>query len=152
MTTADTVLSRPRVLATGGLTAVRRHPLIVVLVALVAAFQLSTGSFLTPANLSGIATDAATLAIVAVPLALLVTWFTGGRLPVGGGDVQVQAGTVVHRRVQRAVARQQGGFGHDEPVVDDDDLLQGGRPVEDRSVLTVSGHETVGPRGRGPVS
>jgi ribose/xylose/arabinose/galactoside ABC-type transport system permease subunit len=72
MTTADRFLTRPRVLATGGLTTLRRHPLLLVLAVMVVAFQLSTGSFLDPANLGGIATDAATLAIVAVPLALLV--------------------------------------------------------------------------------
>jgi ribose/xylose/arabinose/galactoside ABC-type transport system permease subunit len=72
MTTADSVLTRPRLLASGGLTTLRRQPLIVVLAAMVLVFQLSTGSFLDPANLRGIATDAATLAIVAVPSALLV--------------------------------------------------------------------------------
>jgi ribose transport system permease protein len=72
MTTADPALPRLRPITTGGLAAVRRNPLLVVLVAMVLVFQLTTGSFLDPANLSGIATDAATLAIVAVPLALLV--------------------------------------------------------------------------------
>ncbi|MFJ9567009.1 ABC transporter permease [Streptomyces fuscichromogenes] len=72
MTTADSVLTRPRLLASGGLTTLRRQPLLVVLAVMVLAFQLSTGSFLALANLRGIATDAATLAIVAVPSALLV--------------------------------------------------------------------------------
>ncbi|KUN57828.1 ABC transporter permease [Streptomyces canus] len=96
MTTADTVLSRPRVrvLATGGLTAVRRHPLIVVLAAMVLVFQLSTGSFLAPANLSGIATDAATLAIVAVPLALLVI---SGYLDLSVGSTLALGGLVAGR-------------------------------------------------------
>ncbi|MDF3143227.1 MULTISPECIES: ABC transporter permease [unclassified Streptomyces] len=91
MTTADTVLSRPRDLATGGLTAVRRHPLLVVLAAMVLVFQLSTGSFLAPANLSGIATDAATLAIVAVPLALLVI---SGYLDLSVGSTLALGGLV----------------------------------------------------------
>ncbi|ULR55172.1 ABC transporter permease [Streptomyces deccanensis] len=66
------VVPGPRALAAHGLSTVRRHPLIVVLALLVLVFQLSTGSFLDPGNLRGIATDAAALAIVAVPLALLV--------------------------------------------------------------------------------
>ncbi|MGW2518982.1 ABC transporter permease [Streptomyces sp. NPDC001617] len=96
MTTADTVLSRPRarVLATGGLTAVRRHPLLVVLAAMVLVFQVSTGSFLAPANLSGIATDAATLAIVAVPLALLVI---SGYLDLSVGSTLALGGVVAGR-------------------------------------------------------
>jgi ribose transport system permease protein len=49
-----------------------RHPLLPVLVAMVALFEVSTGSFLAPSNLRGIATDAATIAIVAAPLALLI--------------------------------------------------------------------------------
>ncbi|MDH6447623.1 MULTISPECIES: ABC transporter permease [unclassified Streptomyces] len=72
MTTVDSVLTRPRLLASGGVAGLRRQPLIVVLTAMVLVFQLSTGTFLDPANLRGIATDAATLAIVAVPAALLV--------------------------------------------------------------------------------
>lgn len=91
MTTADRVLTRPRVLATGGLTTVRRHPLLAVLAAMVLAFQLTTGSFLDPANLSGIATDAATLAIVAVPLALLVI---SGYLDLSVGSTLALGGLV----------------------------------------------------------
>ncbi|QOV34150.1 ABC transporter permease [Streptomyces ferrugineus] len=91
MTTADRVLPHPRVLATGGLTAVRRHPLIAVLAAMVLVFQVSTGSFLNPANLSGIATDAATLAIVAVPLALLVI---SGYLDLSVGSTLALGGLV----------------------------------------------------------
>lgn len=33
----------------------------------------------------------------------------GGQLPVGGGDVQVDAGAVVHRLVQGGVPGEQGG-------------------------------------------
>jgi ribose transport system permease protein len=91
MTTADFVLTRPRVLASGGLTAVRRQPLLAVLTAMVPAFQLSTGSFLDPANLRGIATDAATLAIVAVPLALLVI---SGYLDLSVGSTLALGGLV----------------------------------------------------------
>ncbi|MER7894633.1 ABC transporter permease [Streptomyces sp. NPDC096046] len=91
MTTADSVLTRPRVLATGGLTAIRRQPLIPVLTAMVLVFQLSTGSFLDPANLRGIATDAATLAIVAVPLALLVI---SGYLDLSVGSTLALGGLV----------------------------------------------------------
>ncbi|MGW0821050.1 ABC transporter permease [Streptomyces sp. NPDC002845] len=91
MTTADAVLTRPRVLATGGLTAIRRQPLIAVLTTMVLAFQLSTGSFLAPANLRGIATDAATLAIVAVPLALLVI---SGYLDLSVGSTLALGGLV----------------------------------------------------------
>lgn len=91
MTTADSVLTRPRVLATGGLTAIRRRPLIAVLTAMVLVFQLSTGSFLHPANLRGIATDAATLAIVAVPVALLVI---SGYLDLSVGSTLALGGLV----------------------------------------------------------
>jgi ribose transport system permease protein len=91
MTTADTVLTRPRVLVTGGLTTVRRNPLLAVLTVMVVAFQLTTGSFLDPANLSGIATDAATLAIVAVPLALLVI---SGYLDLSVGSTLALGGLV----------------------------------------------------------
>ncbi|WP_409351019.1 ABC transporter permease subunit, partial [Streptomyces scabiei] len=72
VTAAERVVPGPRALAAHGLATLRRHPLIVVLALLVLVFQLSTGSFLDPGNLRGIATDAAALAIVAVPLALLV--------------------------------------------------------------------------------
>ncbi|MDN0196771.1 ABC transporter permease [Streptomyces sp. S.PNR 29] len=94
MTTADPALTRPRVLVTGGLTTVRRHPLIAVLAVMVLGFQLSTGSFLDPANLSGIATDAATLAIVAVPLALLVI---SGYLDLSVGSTLAVGGLVAGR-------------------------------------------------------
>jgi ribose transport system permease protein len=76
---------------TGGLSTVRRHPLIAVLAAMVVAFQLSTGSFLALANLSGIATDAATLAVVAVPLALLVI---SGYLDLSVGSTLALGGLV----------------------------------------------------------
>ncbi|MFI2436378.1 ABC transporter permease [Streptomyces sp. NPDC018693] len=91
MTTADSVLTRPRVLASGGLTAVRRQPLIAVLAVMVLVFQLSTGSFLDPANLRGIATDAAALAIVAVPAALLVI---SGYLDLSVGSTLALGGLV----------------------------------------------------------
>jgi ribose transport system permease protein len=91
MTTADTALTRPRLMLTGGLSTVRRHPLIAVLAAMVVAFQLSTGSFLALANLSGIATDAATLAVVAVPLALLVI---SGYLDLSVGSTLALGGLV----------------------------------------------------------
>ncbi|GGN12191.1 ABC transporter permease [Streptomyces fuscichromogenes] len=94
MTTADTALFRPRALATGGLAAVRRHPLILVLAAMVLVFQVSTGSFLAPANLSGIATDAAALAVVAVPLALLVI---SGYLDLSVGSTLALGGLVAGR-------------------------------------------------------
>ncbi|WP_430378757.1 ABC transporter permease [Streptomyces sp. B1-3] len=91
MTAADTVLTRPRLVASGGLTTLRRQPLIVVLGVMVVAFQLSTGSFLDPANLRGIATDAATLAIVAVPSALLVI---SGYLDLSVGSTLALGGLV----------------------------------------------------------
>ena len=94
MTAADRVLTRPRVLAAGSLTTIRQHPLIAVLAAMVLVFQLSTGSFLDPANLSGIATDAATLAIVAVPLALLVI---SGYLDLSVGSTLALGGLVAGR-------------------------------------------------------
>ncbi|MDW4905321.1 ABC transporter permease [Streptomyces sp. ADMS] len=91
MTTADSVLVRPRALAVGGLGTVRRHPLILVLAVMVLVFQVSTGSFLDPANLRGIATDAATLTIVAVPLALLVI---SGYLDLSVGSTLALGGLV----------------------------------------------------------
>ncbi|MGK3941701.1 ABC transporter permease [Streptomyces caeruleatus] len=91
MTAADSVLTRPRLLATGGLTTLRRQPLIAVLIAMVLVFQLSTGSFLDPANLRGIATDAATLAVVAVPSALLVI---SGYLDLSVGSTLALGGLV----------------------------------------------------------
>ena len=98
MTTADSVLTRPRVLAAGGLTVVRRQPLIAVLTAMVLVFQFSTGSFLDPANLRGIATDAATLAIVAVPSALLVI---SGYLDLSVGSTLALGGLVAGRLAEQ---------------------------------------------------
>ena len=49
-----------------------RYPLIPVIVLMAIGFELATGSFVGSQNLLGIATDSATLAIVAVPSALLV--------------------------------------------------------------------------------
>ncbi|GAA3833543.1 ABC transporter permease [Streptomyces phyllanthi] len=92
MTTVDRALGRPRAFTpTVGLAVVRRHPLIAVLAVMVLVFQLSTGSFLDPGNLSGIATDAATLAIVAVPLALLVI---SGYLDLSVGSTLALGGLV----------------------------------------------------------
>lgn len=91
MTAADSALTRPRMPLARSLAVVRRQPLIAVLAAMVLAFQLSTGSFLDPANLSGIATDAATLAIVAVPLALLVI---SGYLDLSVGSTLALGGLV----------------------------------------------------------
>lgn len=91
MTTADSLLGRPRLVTSGGLTALRRQPLLAVLAVLVPAFELSTGSFLDPANLRGIATDAATLAIVAVPTALLVI---SGYLDLSVGSTLALGGLV----------------------------------------------------------
>ncbi|NGO68148.1 ABC transporter permease [Streptomyces boncukensis] len=94
MTAADSALTRPRVPLARALAVVRRQPLIVVLTAMVLAFQLSTGSFLDPANLRGIATDAATLAIVAVPAALLVI---SGYLDLSVGSTLALGGLVAGR-------------------------------------------------------
>lgn len=49
-----------------------RYPLLPVVLLMAVGFQLSTGSFFVHQNLLGIASDSATLAIVAVPSALLV--------------------------------------------------------------------------------
>lgn len=49
-----------------------RYPLIPVIIVMAIAFEASTGSFVGQQNLLGIATDSATLAIVAVPTAMLV--------------------------------------------------------------------------------
>ncbi|MEU2282638.1 ABC transporter permease [Streptomyces sp. NPDC013178] len=93
MTTATTArpLPGPRALADTGLTAVRRHPLLAVLAVMITVFQLATGSFLDPGNLRGIATDAATLALVAVPLALLVI---SGYLDLSVGSTLALGGLV----------------------------------------------------------
>ncbi|NEA98870.1 ABC transporter permease [Streptomyces sp. SID13726] len=91
MTTADPLLARPRLSLSGGLSALRRQPLLAVLTVMVLAFHLSTGSFLDPANLRGIATDAATLAVVAVPSALLVI---SGYLDLSVGSTLALGGLV----------------------------------------------------------
>jgi ribose transport system permease protein len=72
MTTADNALPRWQRLTSTGAAGLLRHPLLVVLVVMTAGFQAGTGSFLDPVNLRAIATDAATTAIVAAPLALLI--------------------------------------------------------------------------------
>jgi ribose transport system permease protein len=72
MTTIDPPLPRRRLVFHAGRVAALRHPLLPVLVLLVVVFQASTGSFLDPGNLRGIALDAAAIAIVAAPLALLI--------------------------------------------------------------------------------
>jgi ribose transport system permease protein len=78
-------------LADAGRAAALRHPLLPVLILLVAAFQVSTGSFLTPGNLRGIALDAATIAIVAAPLALLII---SGYLDLSVGSTLALGGLV----------------------------------------------------------
>jgi ribose transport system permease protein len=70
--TIDPPLARRQAFANAGRAAALRHPLLPVLAVLVAVFQLTTGTFLDPGNLRGIALDAATIAIVAAPLALLI--------------------------------------------------------------------------------
>jgi ribose transport system permease protein len=52
--------------------AVARYPLVPVIITMALFFEFATGSFLGVHNLLGIATDSATLAIVAIPMALLV--------------------------------------------------------------------------------
>ncbi|MFG2943315.1 ABC transporter permease [Streptomyces sp. NPDC048282] len=96
--TAEPIAPAGRALAPTVLAVVQRNPLLPVLVVLVLAFQLSTGSFLDAANLRGIATDAATIAIVAVPLALLVIsgyldLSVGSSLALGGLVAGQLAGT-----------------------------------------------------------
>jgi ribose transport system permease protein len=91
MTTATATLATPRNLVGSTLTAVRRNPLLVVLALMVLVFQLTTGSFLDTGNLRGIATDAATLALVAVPLALLVI---SGYLDLSVGSTVALGGLV----------------------------------------------------------
>lgn len=49
-----------------------RYPLLPVVIVMAIGFQLSAGSFFDHQNLLGIASDSATLAIVAVPAALLI--------------------------------------------------------------------------------
>ncbi|MBP2330370.1 ribose/xylose/arabinose/galactoside ABC-type transport system permease subunit [Kibdelosporangium banguiense] len=78
-----------RTLPSVSLGAVRRHPLLPVLILLAVLFQVTTGSFFDQANLRGIATDAAAVAIVAVPLALLlisgyIDLSVGSTLALGG--------------------------------------------------------------------
>jgi len=48
------------------------NPLLVLLVVMVAAVQIATGSQLNPANLRGVFLDASIIAIVAIPIAMLV--------------------------------------------------------------------------------
>lgn len=88
---AGRVPPSPRTAADTALTAVRRHPLLLVLAVMVLVFQLTTSSFLDAGNLRGIATDAATLAIVAVPLALLVI---SGYLDLSVGSTLALGGLV----------------------------------------------------------
>lgn len=88
---ADRLVPGPRALVGSGLGAVRRHPLLLVLGLMVLVFQLTTGSFLDAGNLRGIATDAATLTIVAVPLALLVI---SGYLDLSVGSTLALGGLV----------------------------------------------------------
>jgi ribose/xylose/arabinose/galactoside ABC-type transport system permease subunit len=91
MTIAAKPLPWPRALAGSGLTAIQRHPLLPVLVLLVVFFQLTTGSFFVQSNLRGIATDAAAVAIVAVPLALLII---SGYLDLSVGSTLALGGLV----------------------------------------------------------
>lgn len=80
-----------RLFANAGRAAALRHPLLPVLAVLVVAFQLSTGIFLDPGNLRGIALDAATIAIVAAPLALLII---GGYLDLSVGSTLALGGLI----------------------------------------------------------
>jgi len=89
--TIDPPLPRRRVVADAGRRAALRHPLLPVLLVLVAFFQLSTGSFLDLGNLRGIALDAATIAIVAAPLALLII---SGYLDLSVGSTLALGGLV----------------------------------------------------------
>ncbi|WP_327312601.1 ABC transporter permease [Streptomyces sp. NBC_01235] len=102
---AGRVPPSPRTAADTALTAVRRHPLLLVLAVMVLVFQLTTSSFLDAGNLRGIATDAATLAIVAVPLALLVI---SGYLDLSVGSTLALGGLV---------AGWLAGQQHQQPVV-----------------------------------
>jgi ribose transport system permease protein len=68
-----------------------RQPLLPVLIVLALVFQAGTGSFLTQTNLRGIATEAATIAIVAAPLALLVI---SGYLDLSVGSTLALGGLV----------------------------------------------------------
>ncbi|MGO4146297.1 ABC transporter permease [Paenarthrobacter sp. YAF11_1] len=74
-----------------------KNPLIIVLIVLVIAVQLSTGSLLTWQNLRGVLLDASVIAIAAVPCALLIIagyidLSVGASLALGG----VVAGHVMH--------------------------------------------------------
>lgn len=62
----------------------RIDPMLIALVALVVFFEVSTGSFMQWSNLSAIASEVATLAIVAVPMAVLVI---AGYLDLSVGSV-----------------------------------------------------------------
>ncbi|MDQ0681800.1 ribose transport system permease protein [Streptomyces achromogenes] len=88
---ADRLLPAPRTRAHTAFQAVRRQPLLPVLVVMVLVFQSTTGSFLDAGNLRGIATDAAAVAIVAVPLALLVI---SGYLDLSVGSTLALGGLV----------------------------------------------------------
>lgn len=88
---ADRALPVPRTAAHTVLQAVRRQPLLPVLAVMVLVFQSTTGSFLDSGNLRGIATDAAAVAIVAVPLALLVI---SGYLDLSVGSTLALGGLV----------------------------------------------------------
>ncbi|MDX3804097.1 ABC transporter permease [Streptomyces sp. AK04-3B] len=88
---ADRLLPAPRPPALTALQAVRRQPLLPVLAVMVVVFQSTTGSFLDTGNLRGIATDAAAVAIVAVPLALLVI---SGYLDLSVGSTLALGGLV----------------------------------------------------------
>lgn len=91
MTTLEVPLSRRRRLTGAGRAAALRHPLLPVLILLILVFQTSTGSFLDPGNLRGIALDAATVAIVAAPLALLII---SGYLDLSVGSTLALGGLV----------------------------------------------------------
>ncbi|BEL04268.1 ABC transporter permease [Actinoplanes sichuanensis] len=91
MTTIDPPLPRRRLVADTGRAAALRHPMLPLLVLLALAFHLSTGSFLDPVNLRGIALDAATIAIVAAPLALLII---SGYLDLSVGSTLALGGLV----------------------------------------------------------
>ncbi|MGW7165076.1 ABC transporter permease [Streptomyces sp. NPDC054884] len=88
---ADRLLPAARTPARTALHAVRRQPLLPVLTVMVLVFQSTTGSFLDAGNLRGIATDAAAVAIVAVPLALLVI---SGYLDLSVGSTLALGGLV----------------------------------------------------------
>lgn len=80
-----------------------KNPLILILVVLVVAVQVATGSLLTWQNMRGVLLDAAVIAIAAVPCALLIIagyidLSVGSSLALGG----VVAGHVMHSSVASA--------------------------------------------------